>query len=146
MLAYHSCLKGKCGAEGGGMRRAAKISPWLRRAACENSNSFSRFCSPSPQPRQHFSGRDCGRLLSIYFWCRRVATSQSLLSYPSSANQLPHTIQHPFNPSLHLSTSSNATFPALLSASGFPSPLFFFPFPFLCSAYLLYTGVLYVLR
>ena len=51
-----------------------------------------------------------------------------------------HTAQHPSN----APTSSNATFPVFSFPSGFLSP--FFSFPLLCSAYLLYTGVLYVHR
>lgn len=39
----------------------------------------------------------CFRFIFGSDWCRRVATSQSLLSYPSSTNSLPHTAQHPSN-------------------------------------------------
>ena len=84
--------------------------------------------------------------LAMADWCRCVATSQSLLSYPSSTNSLSHDPTS-IQPSLHLSTFSNATFPAFSSQRFSLSFLFFFPFfSFLCSAYLLYTGVLYVLR
>lgn len=123
-------FKGKCGAEGGGMRRAAKISPWLRRAACKIRILFQDFVHRRRNHCHHFSGCDCGCLLSIYFWCRRVATGQSLLSYPSSANQIPHTTPHPFNhpcTSVHLQMQH---FRLSRLVVVFPLPFFFFPLPF----------------
>ena len=51
-------------------------------------------------PRLRMSAFDL--FLAMPDWSRRVATSQSLLSYPSSANPLAHTAQHP---SIHPCTS-----------------------------------------
>ena len=81
-----------------------------------------------------FPGCDCGRLLSIYFrqWLTGVdAWPPANHSYHIHHLRIDsHTTFTSIQPSLHLSTSSNATFLAFSSRSGFPSPPFLFSFSF----------------